>query len=81
MTMKYTLTNEFHGTSATVQVDKSGVLSARTVKRVQRELCGIHGCACGMYGLGVRGHQNGIEIDYAGADGSLRIIPRQTASA
>ena len=75
--MMYELTNDFHNTSATVRVGKNGFMSPRTVKRVERELCGIDGCTCGRYGLGVRGPQAGIEsIEYATPDGGLKIVPK-----
>ena len=46
-----TLTNNFHGTTATVRPipERQGVgyISRRTVLRLRRALCGISGCMCG----------------------------------
>lgn len=46
------LKNDFHGTSATVDIS-SGVLSAAVVRRVRRALC-CSGCECGDF-MGMRG--------------------------
>lgn len=51
----YTVTNSFHGTSATVRpvVVKEGrfigklKISHRTALRLRSELCGVRGCTCG----------------------------------
>ena len=61
MTMLITLTNSFHDTSARV---KAGKLSKATVKRVQRELCGVVDCKCAECDLGTRGNQDdGVQFE------------------
>jgi len=47
MTMQtYTMTNEFHGTTATVRVADDGTISKDAYRRARRKLCGISGCRC-----------------------------------
>lgn len=81
------LTNEFHNSQARVRVDLtqegnripgcvSGSISAKTARRIERELCGISGCTCGNT-CGTRGRQFGpdgasICLDEA-QDGSIVI--------
>ncbi len=48
-----TLTNSFHGSAVRV---RTGALSASTIRRVRRTLCGIDGCLCGGT-LSERGRQ------------------------
>ena len=49
-----TLRNDFHDTTVDVRVPKDGRLSMAQVRRIRRELCGIHDCRCGA----VRGPQD-----------------------
>lgn len=74
--MKATLTNDFHGSSVTVQIPDIGILSERTTKRVNRELCGISSCECG----GIRGPQDGVPDGYCVDETTyypyLAILPR-----
>lgn len=53
-----TLTNNFHGTSARTRAhaDRETLLTARTVRRLSRALCGIPCCTCGG-AVGERGPQ------------------------
>ena len=51
-----TLTNDFHGTRATVRPRVDGTMAPATVRRVRRELCGMSDCRCSGY-LGTRGPQ------------------------
>lgn len=44
---KTKLTNNFHNTEATIIVRKDGTISARTLRRAYKTLCGIEGCTCG----------------------------------
>lgn len=54
-----TLRNNFHGTEYRT---KGGYLSARTVKKIHKALCGVTGCMCSN-DLGVRGPQDkGVSI-------------------
>ena len=55
--MLVTLTNDFHGTSATVQVAPAGQqLSASQQRRVEKALCGMDDCLCGT----LRGPQDSL---------------------
>ena len=56
--MKFTLTNDFHGTSTTATLfgAVAGRLSDRQVKRVHDDLCGADDCCCSGV-LGTRGPQ------------------------
>ena len=56
-----TIRNDFHNTSARVNPDRP--LSAATVSRVRRELCGMADCSCGGQ-VGERGPQE-CDIDYS----------------
>lgn len=52
-----TLTNEFHGTSVRILAPKAGEvkkLSPGTAKRIEKALCGIKDCTCGMDALSQR---------------------------
>jgi hypothetical protein len=60
----YTIRNDFHGTSATVRVGESGLLSPGQIKRVRKALCGIDGCTCGGP-LSERGPQE-CAVEFAG---------------
>jgi hypothetical protein len=53
-----TIANDFHNSTARVRVNATGetYLSAATVRRVRRTLCGISDCTCGGF-LGQRGKQ------------------------
>ena len=62
---KLTLRNDFHNTEATVIV-KDGVISAGSLKRAEKKLCGMKDCCCG----GIRGRQ------YT-KDGTLIIVERE----
>lgn len=61
--MKIKLTNNFHGTEATIIV-KDGRVSTRSGMRAWNTLCGVQGCICGGQ-LGQRGRQyfNGKRIE------------------
>jgi hypothetical protein len=51
------LYNDFHGTESRVRVTWRGSaarITRRTVSRIESELCGVEGCTCGDYGLGLR---------------------------
>lgn len=63
----FTITNDFHNTSAVVRVDDSGVLSDRQRRRVRKVLCGIDGCTCGGE-LSERGQQT-AHVEMHGYDG------------
>lgn len=52
---KLTLKNDFHNTE-TVVVVKDGVITARSMQRAFKILCGIKDCQCG----GIRGPQDMI---------------------
>ena len=54
MAKTVTLRNDFHNTTVDVRPSDAGRLSASQVRRVRRELCGIHDCRCGV----VRGPQD-----------------------
>ena len=57
---RVTLTNSFHGTSVAVWLPRpmsgcsfadlqaSGLVSARTLAKIRRALCGVKGCCCGV---------------------------------
>lgn len=51
--IKITLTNDYHGSEATVkavrQLNGSYCISRRAVLRARAKLCGIKGCTCGDY--------------------------------
>ena len=62
-----TLRNDFHDTRVNVRVLEDGRLSKTQVRRIRRELCGIHDCRCGA----VRGPQ---DVEYQPeADGAAII--------
>ena len=61
---KLTLKNDFHNTRATVIV-KDGYISAGSMRRARKKLCGMHDCCCGD----IRGPQD------------AEIIPRQDGGA
>ena len=67
--MRIRLTNEFHETSAWVR--KADTLSARTIHRVWRALCGMSDCRCSGDG-GVRGGDWLIE---QGPGGAGNLVP------
>lgn len=82
--MLITLTNDFHGTEAAVRGDnmvgRGKALSAVTVRRTWRALCGIEGCTCGGV-LGQRGPQSWssrpVEINDLGhGEAMIRVLPR-----
>jgi hypothetical protein len=66
--MKITLTNQFHGTEATmIAKPVSGNtyrISGRTVKRVRADLCGNSDCLCGG-NFGERGRQS-VSVEVVG---------------
>lgn len=41
------VTNDFHGSQTTCRVRADGTISARTYRRVCRDLCGVQDCTCG----------------------------------
>ena len=49
---KLTLSNDFHNTETVVMV-KDGIISAGSMKRAKKKLCGMKDCQCG----GLRGEQ------------------------
>ena len=51
--MRITLKNNFHDTQATV-ISRDGIISASSLKRASRKLCGMDDCTCG----GLRGPQD-----------------------
>jgi hypothetical protein len=56
-TMRVTLTNDFHHTTVTLNVnDESQELSPGQISRTRKALCGIDGCECGGV-VGQRGPQ------------------------
>lgn len=71
--MKITITNDFHNTAASLNIEIGKPLSASQIARARRTLCGIDGCTCGG-NLGERGAQN-VQIDVRGYrnDGGLDI--------
>lgn len=69
-----TLTNEFHGTSASVCTDDGGYLTKRQVQRVRDKLCGSADCKCGETELRTRGRQDVEIVPYA--SGRVRLIAR-----
>jgi len=73
-----TLRNSFHNTTARVRIypDTQTLLTASTVRRLRRELCGMSDCRCGG-ALGQRGHQDGIEQIAGMATGEALIIPAE----
>jgi hypothetical protein len=70
-----TLRNEFHNTSARVRANETGetLLSASTVRRVRRALCGMTDCTCGGV-LRQRCHHAGIERIESMSGGEALII-------
>ena len=68
----YTLTNDFHNTSATVRPVAitegrfAGMhkISRKTALRVRAELCGVSGCTCG----GNFGERGGVVLDVVTED-------------
>jgi hypothetical protein len=42
------LINDFHNSEVRVRLREDGSISARTLRRVRRELCGIEDCCCGI---------------------------------
>lgn len=52
MTTAITMSNDFHGSTATLR-PRAGRISADAWRRAMHKLCGISGCTCG----GVRGSQ------------------------
>ena len=64
--LKITLTNDFHGTEATVRVKGDRKLSRSQIRRVRKVLCGIDSCTCGG-NLSERGRQS-VEIVITGRD-------------
>ena len=75
-TLKIRLSNDFHNSETTAMakvIREAGQiitceLSARQVKRIQSELCGIGGCTCSNE-LGTRGSQyyNACDINQDGS--------------
>lgn len=49
------LTNDFHQTEAHATPCEEGFLTARQVRRIRQQLCGVDGCTCGENCLGTRG--------------------------
>lgn len=47
MTTKITIRGHFHGTTVRAVVANDGSLSARQIRRISRELCGMVDCHCG----------------------------------
>lgn len=41
-----TITNSFHGSEVTINANVGEEVSASTLRRVRRALCGISGCTC-----------------------------------
>lgn len=63
---KFTISNDFHNSTATVKIALGAWLSKSQIARVRAQLCGISGCTCGG-NLSERGKQS-VEIDVAGQD-------------
>jgi hypothetical protein len=59
--MKVTLTNDFHGTSVTLCLPASGIMSKWQMQRARKLLCGIAECTCGGE-VGERGRQPGGNV-------------------
>jgi len=50
-----TFTNDFHGTAYVSSKRVGETLSAGTIRRIERELCGIESCLCGRDVVSSRG--------------------------
>lgn len=59
--MRFTLTNDFHGTSIRLNAEQRGVatyrLTGEQLKRAKRKLCPVKGCTCSG-NSGMRGPDN-----------------------
>lgn len=83
-TMKITLTNNFHGTSAIVRpvaimegrFAGKHVITRKTAQRLQRTLCGSSGCACG----GNFGERGGVRLAVINEDYDCNYIIDMAAS-
>jgi hypothetical protein len=65
---KTILTNNFHGTSATVIPLVTGYLSPAQVRRAAKTLCPFRGCTCGKTALKYRGWQkHAIDVEQDGS--------------
>jgi hypothetical protein len=67
----FTITNDFHGTSANVKAEIGDEISKSVRNRVRRTLCGIYDCCCG-HADGSRNSRYSIE--QVCGDGTLRLI-------
>ena len=54
--MRVTLTNDFHSSKTTINLEPGQHLSARRVKKIKSRLCGVLACTCSGQ-IGTRGKQ------------------------
>lgn len=65
-----TITNSYHNTSIEIRAKVGETVSASTLRKVARKLCGLEGCTCGRTD-GSRESRYIIEPEY---DYNLRIV-------
>ena len=62
--MLITLTNDFHRTRATVDIDPSRPISPRRIRDIRARLCGSDDCRCGESCLQTRGPQTEEALEF-----------------